>query len=171
MQKTERMIKSKLEKKVRTFKDMKNDRQEIEKLMKELNENSRMRTKRSQKTAKTRYLKKVKRAQFNLNKDRHGPQVISGLLNKSGKLIMDTTTMCKMASEYHEDLQKPPKRERNNTQKINDFLEIITQTIGNRETQMLEKDTNEIEVAKAIDNSKNSTVPRIDGISYKFYKF
>jgi len=88
MQKTKRMIKSKLGKKVRTFKDMKNDRQEIEKLMKELNENSRMRTKRSQKTAKTRYLKEGQKSTkyfFNLNKDRHDPQVISELLNKSGK--------------------------------------------------------------------------------------
>jgi len=84
---------------------------------------------------------------------------------------MDTITMCKIVSEYHEDLQRPPKRERNDTQKIDDFLEIVTKTIGNRETQMLEKDTNEIEVTKAIDNSKNSTVPRIDRILYKFYKF
>jgi len=36
---------------------MKTHRQEIEKLMKKLNENSRIKIKRSQKTAKTRYLK------------------------------------------------------------------------------------------------------------------
>jgi len=41
---------------------------------------------------------------FNLNKNRHNPQVITGLLNKSGKLITDTTKMCKIASEYHEEL-------------------------------------------------------------------
>jgi len=153
---------------------MKNNRQEIEKLMKELNENSRMRTKRSQKTAKTKYLKEGQKSMkyfFNLNKDRHDSQVISGLLNKSGKLITDTTTMCKIASEYHKDLQKLPKREKNDTQKIDNFLEVVTKTIGDRETQILEKDTNETEVTKVIDNSKNGTAPRINRIPYKFYKF
>jgi len=107
IQKIERIMKSKLGKKVRTFKDTKNNRQEIEKLMKKLNENGRIKTKKSQKTAKTRYLKEGEKSIkffFNLNKNRHNPQVITGLLNKSGKLITDTTKMCKIASEYHEEL-------------------------------------------------------------------
>jgi len=75
--------------------------------MKELNENGRIRTKKSQKTAKTKYLKEGQKSTkyfFNLNKNKNNPQVITGLLNKSGKLIMDTTKMCKIASEYHEEL-------------------------------------------------------------------
>jgi len=76
IQKIERKIKRKLGKKVRTFQDTKNDRQEIEKLMKELNENNRIRTKKSQKTAKTRYLKEGQKSMkyfFNLNKNKHDP--------------------------------------------------------------------------------------------------
>jgi len=107
IQKIERIMKNKLGKKVRTFKDTKNDRQEIEKLMKELNENSRIRMKKSQKTAKTKYLKEGQKNMkyfFNLNKNKHDPQVITGLLNKNGKLITNITKMCKIASEYHEKL-------------------------------------------------------------------
>jgi len=109
-------MKSKLGKKVKTFQDTKNDRKEIEKLMKELNKNGRVRTKKSQKIAKTRYLKEGQKNTkyfFNLNKNKYDPQVIAGLLNKNGKLIMDTTRMYEIASEYHEKLQKAPKRERN----------------------------------------------------------
>ena len=174
IQKTERKIKSKLGKKVRTFQDTKNDRKEIEKIMKELNENGRVRTKRSQKIAKTKYLKEGQKNTkyfFNLNKNKHDPQVIAGLLNKNGKLITNTTGMCEIASEYHKKLQKPPKREKNDTQKINKFLEIVTSTIENKEAQILEKDTNKLEIAKAINDSKNNTAPRIDGILYEFYKF
>ena len=172
--KIERIMKRKLGKKVRTFRDTKNDRQEIEKLMKKLNENDRIRTKKSQKTAKTRYLKEGQKSMkyfFNLNKNKHNPQVIAGLLNKNGKLITNTTKMCEIASEYHKELQKPPKREINNTQKIDNFLKIVNLTIENKEAQILEKDTSELEIAKAINNSKNGTAPRIDGIPYEFYKF
>jgi len=167
-------MKSKLGKKVKTFQDTKNDRKEIEKLMKELNENGKVRTKKSQKTAKTRYLKKGQKNTkyfFNLNKNKHDPQVITRLLNKNGKLITDTTRMCEIASEYHEELQKPPKRERNNAQRINKFLEIVTSTVGNKEAQILERDTNELEITKAINDSKNGTAPGIDEIPYEFYKF
>jgi len=174
IQKTERIMKNKLGKRVKTFKDTKNNRQEIEKAIKELNENSRMRIRKSQKAAKMRYLKEGQKSTkyfFNLNRNRHDLQIIIGLLNKNRKLITDTTKMCKIASEYHKDLQKPPKRKRNNTQKIENFLGIVTQTISNREAQMLEKDTNEIEIAKAIDDSKNGTVSGVNRIPYKFYKF
>ena len=174
IQKIERIMKNKLGKKVRTFKDTKNDRQEIEKLMKELNENSRIRMKKSQKTAKTKYLKEGQKNTkyfFNLNKNKHNPQVITGLLNKNGKLITDITKMCKIASEYHEELQKLPKRERNDIQKIDNFLEIVTLITGNEEAQMLEKNTNELEIIKAINDSKNGTAPGIDRIPYEFYKF
>jgi len=107
IRKIERIMKRKLGKKVRTFRDTKNDRQEIEKLMKKLNENDRIRTKKSQKTAKTRYLKEGQKSMkyfFNLNKNKHNPQVIAGLLNKNGKLITNTTKMCEIASEYHKEL-------------------------------------------------------------------
>jgi len=107
IQKIERKMKNKLGQKVRTFKDTKNDRQEIGKLIKELNENGRTRTKKSQKTTKTKYLKEGQKSMkyfFNLNKNKHDPQVITGLLNKSRKLITDTTKMCKIASEYHKEL-------------------------------------------------------------------
>ena len=57
IQKTERVLRSRLGKKAKIFQDMKTHRQEIEKLMKKLNEKSRIKIKRSQKTAKTRYLK------------------------------------------------------------------------------------------------------------------
>ena len=167
-------MKNKLGQKVRTFKDTKNDKQEIGKLMKELNENSRTRTKKSQKTAKTKYLKESQKSTkyfFNLNKNKHDPQVITGLLNKSRKLITDTTKMCKIALEYHKKLQKPPKRERNNAQKIDNFLEIVTLTIGNKEAQMLEKETNKLEIVKSIKDSKNGIASEIDEILYEFYKF
>jgi len=36
---------------------------------------------------------------------------------------------------------------------------------------MLEKDTNELEIIKAINNSKNSIASGIDGIPYKVYRF
>jgi len=36
---------------------------------------------------------------------------------------------------------------------------------------MLEKDTNELEIIKAINNSKNSIASRIDEILYKVYRF
>jgi len=97
--------------------------------------------------------------------------VIARLLNKNGKLITDTTKMCEIASEYHGELQKLPKREINDTQKIDNFLKIVTLTIGNKEAQILEKDTSELEIAKAINDSKNGTAPGIDGILYEFYKF
>jgi len=174
IQKIERKMKNKLGQKVRTFKDTKNNRQEIEKLMKGLNENSRTRTKKSQKTAKTKYLKEDQKSTkyfFNLNKNKHDPQVITGLLNKSEKLITDTTKICKIMSEYHKELQKLPKRERNDAQKIDNFLEIVTLTIGNEEAQMLEKETNELEIVKLIKDSKNSTASGIDRIPYEFYKF
>ena len=167
-------MKNKLGQKVRTFKDTKNDKQEIGKLMKELNENSRTRTKKSQRTAKTKCLKEGQKSTkyfFNLNKNKHDPQVITGLLNKSRKLITDTTKMCKIALEYHKELQKPPKRERNNAQKIDNFLEIVTLTIGNKEAQMLEKETNELEIVKSIKDSKNGIASEIDEILYEFYKF
>jgi len=167
-------VKCKLGKKAKAFRDTRNDRQEIGKLMKDLNENSRMRIKKSQKMAKTRYLKEGQKSTkyfFNLNKDKHDPQIITGLLNKSGKFITDTMTMCKIASEYHKELQRPPQRNRNNEQKIENFLEVVTQTIDEKDTQLLEKDTNEIEVTKAINDSKHSTALGIDGIPYEFYKF
>jgi len=154
--------------------DTKDNRQEIERAMKELNENGRMRIRKSQKMVKMRYIKEGQKSMkyfFNLNKNRYDLQVITGLLNKSRKLITNTIIICKIASEYHKDLQKPPKRERNDTQKIENFLEIITKTITNREVQMLEKDTNEIEIAKAIDDSKNGIAPAVNGIPYEFYKF
>lgn len=47
----------------------------------------------------------------------------------------------------------------------------MTSTVGNKEAQILEKDTNELEIAKAINDSKNDTAPGIDGIPYEFYKF
>ena len=47
----------------------------------------------------------------------------------------------------------------------------MTSTVGNKEAQILEKDTNELEIAKAINDSKNNTAPGIDGIPYEFYKF
>jgi len=50
-------MKNKLGKRVKTFKDTRNNRQEIEKAIKKLNENGRMRIRKSQKMAKTRYLK------------------------------------------------------------------------------------------------------------------
>jgi len=92
-------------------------------------------------------------------------------LNKNGKLITDTTTIYKIASEHHKELQSPPKRENNDMQKIDNFLQIVTQSIDDNNTQMLEKDTIEKEVKKAIGDSKNNTVPGIDRIPYKFYKF
>jgi len=104
--------------------------------MKELNENGRIRTKKFQKTAKTKYLKEGQKSTkyfFNLNKNKHDPQVIAGLLNKNGKLVTDTTKMYEIASEYHRELQKPPKREINDTQKINNFLKIVNLTVENKE--------------------------------------
>jgi len=97
--------------------------------------------------------------------------VIARLLNKNGKLITDTTKMCEIASEYHGELQKLPKREINDTQKIDNFLKIVTLTIGNKEAQILEKNTSELEIEKVINDSKNGTAPGIDGILYEFYKF
>ena len=47
----------------------------------------------------------------------------------------------------------------------------MTLTIANEEAQMLEKDTNELEIVKSINNSKNSIAPGIDRIPYEFYKF
>ena len=49
---------NKLSKKIKTFKNTKNNRQKIMRLMKEFNNNGEMRITRSQRTAKTRYLKK-----------------------------------------------------------------------------------------------------------------
>jgi len=44
--------------------------------------------------------------------------------------------MCKIASEYHKELQSPPKRENNDMQKIDNFLQIVTQSIDNNNTQI-----------------------------------
>ena len=88
-----------------------------------------------------------------------------------GKLITDTITMCKIVLEYYRELQSLPKRERNNAQKIDNFLEIVTQSIDDNDSKMLEKDTIKREVEKAISDSKNGTVLGIDRIPYKFYKF
>jgi len=47
----------------------------------------------------------------------------------------------------------------------------VTLTIGNKEAQMLEKETNKLEIVKLIKNSKNGTASGIDRIPYEFYKF
>ena len=47
----------------------------------------------------------------------------------------------------------------------------MTLTIGNKEAQILEKNTSELEIEKVINDSKNGTAPGIDGILYEFYKF
>jgi len=47
----------------------------------------------------------------------------------------------------------------------------VTLTIGNKEAQILEKDTSELEIAKAINDSKNGIAPGIDGILYDSTNF
>jgi len=79
--------------------------------------------------------------------------------------------MCKIVLEYYRELQSLPKRERNNAQKIDNFLEIVTQSIDDNDSKMLEKDTIKREVEKAISDSKNGTVLGIDRIPYKFCYF
>ena len=69
---------------------------------------------KAQKVAKARYTKEGQKNTkyfFNLNKNRHDPSIITGLINKNGKLVKDTKTMCEVAAEYHRELQKPPQRE------------------------------------------------------------
>jgi len=117
IQKMERALSNKLNKTVKTFKDTNNSRQKIMRLIKELNDNGEMRIAGFQRTAKTRYLKEGQKNTkyfFNLNTNKYEPPVITGLLNKRGKLVTNTTTMCKIASKYHRELQSPPKRKRDN---------------------------------------------------------
>jgi len=47
----------------------------------------------------------------------------------------------------------------------------VTQSIGDDDVQILEKDTNKAKVNKAIKDSKKETASGIDGVPYKFYKF
>jgi len=107
IQKMERALNNKLNKTVKTFKDTKNSRQKIMRLIKELNDNGEIRIVGFQRTAKTRYLKKGQKNTkyfFNLNTNKYEPPVITGLFNKRGKLVTDTTTMCKIASKYYREL-------------------------------------------------------------------
>jgi len=79
--------------------------------------------------------------------------------------------MCKVAAEYHRELQKLSQREQGSEQKIDTFLQTVTQSIEEDNMQMLEKNTTTVEVKKAIKNNKNGTAPGINEISYEFFKF
>ena len=174
IQKAERLMRTKLGKEIRSFKDTIAKRQEIEKLTRRIDESKGTRIMKAQKTAKAKYTKEGQKNTkyfFNLNKNRHDPLIITGLINKNGKLVKDTKTMCKVAAEYHKELQKPPQRELGREQKINTFLQTVTQSTEEDDILMLEKNTTAAEVRKAIKSCKNGTAPGIDGIPYEFFKF
>ena len=165
---------AKLRRQIRLFHDTTTKRKEIVILIRQINESKGIRIIKAQKIAKAKYTKEGQKNTkyfFNLNKEKHDPSIIMGLINKNGKLIKNTKTMCKVVSEYHKKLQKAPTRDMESEQKINTFLQTVTQLIGEDDAQMLGKNTSETEVKKVIKMSKNKTAPEIDRISYELYKF
>ena len=174
IQRAERSIRIKLGKEIRSFKDITAKRQEIEKLTKRIDESKGTWIMKAQRAAKARFTKESQKNTkyfFKLNKERHSPSIITGLINKNGKLIKDTKSMCKVTAEYHRKLQGPPQREEGSKQKIDIFLQTMTQFIEEHNVRMLERDTVAIEVKRVIKSSKNRIAPGIDGIPYEFYKF
>jgi len=142
------MIRIKLGREKRSFKDITVKRQEIKKLTREIDESGGIKIIKAQKVVKTRYLKEDQKNTkyfFNLNKKKCDPTIITGLINMSDKLIRDTKTMCKIALEYHRELQSSPKRKKDSVQKIDVFLGVVIQPIEDDDIQMLKRDTNETE--------------------------
>ena len=83
-------------------------------LIKEINNDGKKRIKTAQMIAKAKYIKKEQKSTkyfFNLKKDKKDLSIIKALQNKSGKIITDTNEMCKVATEYHQLLQRTPKRQ------------------------------------------------------------
>jgi len=72
--------------------------------------------------AKVRYIKeKQKKTKyfFNLKKNKRDLAIIKVLQNKNKKIIIDTNEICKIATEYHQILQKVSERQKDKTHKRN----------------------------------------------------
>lgn len=107
---------------------------------------------------------------FGINKKKLGPSVIMALQNHNGTLIRDTTSMSKIASEHHKNLQAAPEREEGDMEHIEQFLENITVELSDSDQNLMGEKTNVEEVLGALRKSKNGVSAGIDGLPYEFYK-
>ena len=142
-------------------------------LIKELNNDSKGRIKTAQIVAKAKYIKQKQKSMkyfLNLKRDKKDPSIIKALQNKNGKVITDTNEMCKIATEYHQSLQKAPERQNEDNQNINKTLKNITKKLKVEDQDKLNQLIDEYEIKKAIRQSQNGKASGFDGIPYEFYK-
>ena len=107
--------------------------------------------------AKVRYIKEEQKETkyfFNLKKNKRDLAIIKVLQNKNKKIIIDTNEICKIATEYHQILQKVSERQKDKTQNIKEILNNITNKLKKENQELLSKSTNEKEI----------------NIPYKFYR-
>ena len=100
------------------------EKKKLEECKKDLNKIERERIENARKSAKARYLNEGEtnsRYWFALNKSKKPRNVIYALQNKEGKITKSAREMNKIASKYHENLQKKPEMDEERKEKMKEM--------------------------------------------------
>jgi len=139
----------------------------------EQEEYERKKTGNYQESIKTRYSKegeKNTKYWFGLNKPKREAQTIMGLRDKNGNIKTQTQEMCKIATEYHKNLQSEPPRQRDDQEAINEMLNSLETELSDSESMKISGKITKDEIRQALKKGQNGKAPGMDGIPYEFYK-
>ncbi|KAF9455796.1 hypothetical protein BDZ94DRAFT_1315818 [Collybia nuda] len=92
------------------------------------------------------------------------------LIDKKGKLRTETQQMTKIATEYHEELQKRPEMTEEREEAIKKMVEITTRELSEEQQEYMEQGIQIEEITEAVKVAPRGTTPGTDGIPYEFYK-
>ena len=107
---------------------------------------------------------------FSLKKEKMERQTIYGLQDKNRRIITETKEMIKIASEYHQDLQKRPIHNEEREEAIQEMENLVDKKLTQDQIDMFEEFTSEDDIEDALRNTKNGKSPGTDGLTYEFYK-
>lgn len=107
---------------------------------------------------------------YQLNKESNPPSIIMALTNEQNKTQTKLSEMTKIATEYHQNLQKaiPNSPERNEA--INNILNNITTSLNQEQKHEITKEITKEDIKTSMKKAQNGKTPGKDGLPYEFYK-
>ena len=176
--KEKRKLKRNIEKKLKEINEenqelRERDQKEIAELKEKLARKSKHELVRLQEATRARYRSKGERYTkywFKLNKKKVDDKVILALQKKDGMLTGKTKEMLNIALDHHKELQKRPEMTKEREEAIEELKLTSLIKASEDEKDMLSKRTSYNEVKTSLSKAPNGSAPGVDGIIYEFYK-